>query len=114
MEVIAPVISMLVMGMVALTYIFFRFKERQMLINRGVEVKELKMLSNFNPGSTLLFRLGIIVIGVGVGIFFGEIAYNNTQNDTMHAVAILISLGISMILAQFFGDKILNKKKEIL
>jgi hypothetical protein len=88
-------------------YLATRHKERLLLIEKGIDVKTL--VTERKP-MHILFKLGLLCIGVGVGIFIGYILHKFAQIEESVAYPSMIFLcaGIALVLS-FIIEKRLNK-----
>ena len=68
---IVGMIFFLVTGLVIVTYIFFRSKEKQMMIEKGLSIEQMMELLRTKRDPYLMLKLGIIVLFVGLGIGLG-------------------------------------------
>lgn len=74
-----------------------RFKEKIILIEKGIDIKDLNLIENNKRYSPWL-RIGIIITGTALGALLTTIT--NFSYNTSSAV-ILLSTGVSVILAYF-------------
>lgn len=74
-----------------------RFKEKIILIEKGIDINDLNLLENNKKYSPWL-RIGIIITGTALGALLTTIT--NFSYNTSSAV-ILLSTGVSVILAYF-------------
>lgn len=74
-----------------------RFKEKIILIEKGIDIKDLNLKENNKRYSPWL-RIGIIITGTALGALLTTIT--NFSYNTSSAV-VLLSAGISVILAYF-------------
>ncbi len=68
---IVGMIFFLVTGLVIVTYIFFRSKEKQMMIEKGLSIEQMMELLRTKRDPYLMLKLGIIILFVGLGIGLG-------------------------------------------
>ena len=74
-----------------------KFKEKIILIEKGIDIKDLNLIENNKRYSPWL-RIGIIITGTALGALLTTIT--NFSYNTSSAV-ILLSTGVSVILAYF-------------
>lgn len=74
-----------------------RFKEKIILIEKGIDIKDLNLIENNKRYSPWL-RIGIIITGTALGALLTTIT--NFSYNTSSTV-ILLSTGVSVILAYF-------------
>jgi hypothetical protein len=79
-----------------------RFKEQIILIEKGIDIKDLNLMENKKRYSPWL-RIGIIITGTALGALL--VTITNFSYNTSSAV-ILLFTGVSVILAYFIdADK---------
>ena len=71
MEELIPMVFFLVTGLVIVTYIYFRSREKQMMIEKGLSIEQMMELLRTKRDPYLMLKLGIIVLFVGLGIGLG-------------------------------------------
>lgn len=71
MEQLVPIIMFLVTGMVIVTYIYFRSREKQMMIEKGLSIEQMMELLKSKRDPYIMLKLGIIILFVGLGIGIG-------------------------------------------
>ncbi len=102
-EILVP-ISMFA-SIVLILYLFFstRNKERLALIEKGADASLFKTKSKSFP----TLRLGMFIVGIGLGILFGNIVEVNTQIQevTAYFSMIFIFSGSSLLLNYLFEKK---------
>ncbi len=104
-EQLIPIILFLVIGAVTISFIYFRSKEKQMMIEKGLTLEEMKELLAKRSRPYLLLQLGIISVGIGVGLGLGFLF----GVEEYIAVFILIFLGVSAIMASLYTKKLIDE-----
>ena len=66
--VFIPIIMVVVVGLVFVTYFYYRSRERQMLIEKGLSGEEIKQFFDKKRDYFVLFKIGIIAIFFGIGL----------------------------------------------
>jgi hypothetical protein len=78
-----------------------RFKEKIILIEKGMDIKELNLIGGNNTHS-LWLRIGIIITGTALGALLVAVTeFNSGVQDAL----IALFTGISVIVAYFAGIK---------
>ena len=102
-EIILILIIFLGVGIpLSLVWYFIRrakFKEKILLIEKGIDIKDL----NLNGDNKITFpwlRIGIIITGTALGALF--VGLTNLKSS-VHEAIILLFTGVSVILAYFIG-----------
>ncbi|MCH7516943.1 MAG: hypothetical protein IIB08_07465, partial [Bacteroidetes bacterium] len=60
--VFIPIIIVVVVGLVFVTYFFYRSRERQMLIEKGLSAEEVKQFFQKQKDYFVFLKIGIIAI----------------------------------------------------
>ena len=99
------IIITLIIGLVITTYFYFRSKERQMMIEKGLTAEQMSELfkSKRNPYTWL--KLGIIIVGTGLGIGFGVMAEQANLNEGVIPLSIITFIGLGFVGAFFISRK---------
>ena len=95
----------LIVALVIATYVYFRSRERQMMIEKGLTAEQMAELfkSKRNPYTWL--KLGIITIGAGIGIGMGVMAEQAEWNDGFISLFIITFIGLGFVGAFFISRK---------
>ena len=101
-EELIPIIFFFVTGAVLLTWIYFRSKERQLMLERGLTPEQIfEFYKSKKASGTIWLKIGILTIffgfGLGVGFLFG--------NENFMATSIFVFSGLGFVAAFFFGRK---------
>ena len=107
-EIMGPLTGItitLIVGLVIVTYFYFRARERQMMIEKGLSPEQITELfkSKRNPYTWL--KLGIITIGEGLGIGFGVMAEQAEWNEGLIPLFIITFIGLGFVAAFFIARK---------
>jgi uncharacterized membrane protein YkgB len=102
---IAGITITLIIALVIASYFYFRSRERQMMIEKGLTAEQMAELfkSKRNPYTWL--KLGIIVIGAGLGIGLGVMAEQADWNDGFISLFIITFIGLGFVGAFFISRK---------
>lgn len=95
----------LIIALVIATYFYFRSRERQMMIEKGLTAEQMAELvkSKRNPYTWL--KLGVIIIGAGLGIGMGVMAEQANWNDGFISLFIITFIGLGFVGAFFLSRK---------
>ena len=112
-EVVAvfiPIIMFLVVGVVLVSYYYLRSRERQILIEKGLDAESIKEFFNNRKNersSYNLMKIGIISVafglGIGIGIALGE--------KFWVPLCIFVFTGLGFIIANIVGKNLDDKDK---
>ena len=86
-------------------------KERLLLIEKGIETKDLNSITDYKINFQWL-RIGIVSVGIALGSILVTLLMNSPSNFALHRHndgplnfgIILLFAGISMIIANFVGS----------
>ncbi|MGE5805022.1 MAG: DUF6249 domain-containing protein [Ignavibacteria bacterium] len=104
-----PIISMLVIGLVLVTFFYFRSKERQLLIEKGMEAQAIKELYAGKKDPYLLLKFGIIIVAFGLGLGIGLILQDSTMEDYYVPLFLFVMTGLGFIAASLTAKKLESK-----
>ena len=95
----------LIISLVIATYFYFRSRERQMMIEKGLTVEQISELfkSKRNPYTWL--KLGIIIIGTGIGVGLGVLTENIGLYEGFIPLFIITFIGLGFVGAFFIARK---------
>jgi len=118
-EVVAvfiPIISVLVIGIVLVSYYYLRSRERQILIEKGLDAESIKEFFNSRKSeksSYNLMKIGIIAVAFGIGLGLGLALGNDRgpQNEFWVPFSIFVFTGVGFIVANIVGNKLDYKDK---
>lgn len=99
-----PLMAIIASSVVAITYIYLTSKEKQMLIQRGVETEKIKDLYIRQRDGFIISRIGFLLVGIGMGIGFGQFFADITNQDAMMPFTILVCSGTSLIVGQKYSS----------
>ncbi len=114
--VFIPIIFLLVVGVVLVSYYYLRSRERQILIEKGMDAESIKEFFNNRKNersSYNLMKIGIISvafgIGLGIGLGFGD---RGPNTDFWIPLSIFVFTGLGFIVANIVGKKLDDKDKQ--
>jgi hypothetical protein len=107
-EIMGPLTGItitLIIGLVIALYFYFRSKERQMMIEKGLSPEQITELfkSKRNPYTWL--KLGVITIGAGLGVGLGILTENWGMNEGFLPLLIITFIGAGFVAAFFISRK---------
>jgi uncharacterized membrane protein YkgB len=106
--VFIPIIMVVVVGLVFVTYFYYRSRERQMLIEKGLSGEEIKQFFEKKRDYFVLFKIGIIAIFFGVGLGLGLVS---GDEEIWVAPAIFVFTGLGFVVANLVGNKMRKQYK---
>jgi len=116
MEVIAifiPIIAILSTGAVLTSFIYFRSKEKQMIIDKGLVDGQISELYRKKTGIPYLgLKIGIVVVGFGLGLGLGMGLEAFTGYEFYIPTSLFSLTGLGFVIAHFVAKKEGLKDKE--
>ena len=115
-EIMGPLTGItitLIIGLVIALYFYFRSKERQMMIEKGLSPEQITELfkSKRNPYTWL--KLGVITIGAGLGVGLGILTENWGMNEGFLPLLIITFIGAGFVAAFFISRKFEKEDEKI-
>ena len=108
--VFVPIIFFIVTGLVMVTFFYFRSKEKQMLIEKGLSSDEIRTFYDRKKDPFVLMKIGIVSIFFGIGLGFGMMLQENTRQDFWVPFLLFVSTGFGFVLSNIFGRSMLKKE----
>lgn len=105
-----PIVAMLITGLVLVTYFYFRSREKQLLIEKGLSTEEIKEYFSTKKDNLALFKWGVILAAFGIGLGIGLILEDSTGKDFYVPIFLFTITGIGFIAANL-AAKSINEKK---
>lgn len=107
--VFIPIILFLVIGLVMVISIFYKSKEKQMLIEKGLSAEEIKKFFEDKRDPFILLKIGIISIFFGLGLGFGMMLERSNTGDYWIPLFLFTFTGIGFVVANLVGNKLKEK-----
>ncbi|HSL88458.1 MAG TPA: DUF6249 domain-containing protein [Ignavibacteriaceae bacterium] len=108
--VFIPIIITLVIGLVLVTYFYFRSRERQMLIDKGLSADQIKEFFDSKKDNFNLLKIGVIVIFFGLGLGFGMMLQDATSKEYWIPFSLFVLTGIGFVIANLVSRKMMKEK----
>ena len=109
--VFIPIVMFLIIGLIFVTYLYYRSRERQMLIEKGLSAEEIKQFFQKQKDYFILLKMGIIAIFFGVGLGLGMASGDEAAREIWMAPAIFVFTGIGFVVANLIGNKMRKQFK---
>jgi hypothetical protein len=97
--VFIPIIGTLVIGIVLISYFFFRSRERQMLIEKGMDAQSIKEFFQSKKDPLRLLKIGIVTIAFGLGLGIGIILNDVTSKEYWVPLLLFTITGVGFVIA---------------
>ena len=104
-EVVGMVLF-LVIGLVLVTFIYYRSKEKQMMIERGMSYEQMMEFMRSKRDPYMLLKLGIVTLFFGVGLGAGLLINEATGVEEWIPFLIISMTGLGMIAAYYFAKRV--------
>ena len=109
--VFIPIIMVVVVGLVFVTYFYYRSRERQMLIEKGLSADEIKQFFEKKRDYFILFKIGIIAIFFGIGLGLGMGSGDEAAREIWVAPSIFVFTGLGFVVDNLIGNKMRKQFK---
>jgi len=107
--VLIPIIFFLVTGLVIVTAVFLKSRERQMLIEKGLPPEAIKEFYESKKDPYVLLKIGMIILFFGLGLGFGLMLEDQTSKEYWVPFLLFTITGLGFVVANIMGNK-LNQK----
>jgi len=107
--VFIPIIFILVTGLVIVTMVFFRSREKQLLIEKGLTPEAIKEFFQNKKDDFRLLKIGVVLLFFGLGLGFGLIMEDNTSKDYWVPFLLFTLTGLGFIAANLIAKSIERK-----
>ena len=106
-----PIVLFLVIGLIWVTAYYFRSRERQMLIDKGLDAQSIKDFFEQKHDPYTLMKWGIIILAFGIGLGLGLMLQDYTNEDYWIVLFMFTFTGIGFIVANAVTQKLLKKSQ---
>jgi MFS-type transporter involved in bile tolerance (Atg22 family) len=103
--VFIPIITVLVIGLVLVTYLYYHSKERQMLIDKGLGPESIKEFFEEKRDPFRMIKLGIIIVAFGISLGLGLWLQDITGKDYWTPFSIFTITGLGFVIANVVANK---------
>ena len=106
-DIFVMIIFILVIGVIVVTAIFYRSKDRQLMIEKGLTPDQIKEYFMRKKDPNVLMKMGIIILffglGLGIGLWLQDMNLNHKGYDNGYWVpfCIFTFTGAGFIIANF-------------
>lgn len=106
-----PIVLFLVIGLIWVTAYYFKSRERQMLIDKGLDAQSIKEFFEQKHDPYTLMKWGIIILAFGIGLGLGLMLQDYTNDDYWIVLFMFTFTGIGFIVANAVSQKLLKKNQ---
>ena len=110
--VFIPIVMFLVFGIIIVTYVYFRSRERQLLIEKGLSAEEIKLFFEQKRDPFSMMKIGIISIFFGLGLGLGMLSGDEATREVWMPMTIFVFTGLGFVIANIVGNKLRAKHEE--
>jgi intracellular septation protein A len=107
--VFIPIIFFLVSGVIIITAIFFKSREKQLLIERGMSTEDIKMFYQEKRDPYRLMKIGVVIFFFGLGLGIGLILQAETDRNYWVPFLMFTLTGIGFIAANLIARNLERK-----
>ncbi|MAT56349.1 MAG: hypothetical protein K8F60_07125 [Melioribacteraceae bacterium] len=100
-----PIIGFLVIGVIVVTYLYLRFRERQLMFEKGISFQEMAEFLKKKRNPVLWLKTGIVLVLFGLGLGFGIGLEDYGYGEFWIPMFIFGFTGLGFILSFFVGRK---------
>jgi hypothetical protein len=107
--VFIPIVMFLIIGLIFVTFIYYRSRERQLLIEKGLSATDIKEFFKHRKDPFWLMKIGIISIFFGIGLGIGLMSGPEETREVVTPTTIFVFTGLGFVLANVLGNKLRRK-----
>ena len=107
--VFIPIVLFLVIGLVIVIAIYYKSREKQLLIEKGLSAEEIKKFFEDKRDPFIMLKIGIISIFFGLGIGFGMMLERSYHADYWVPLFLFTFTGVGFVIANLVGNKLKEK-----
>ncbi len=104
--VFVPIILFLVIGLVIVVSIYFHSREKQMLIEKGLDAQSMKEFFENKRDPYVLMKIGIIAFFFGIGLGIGMMLNEYTDQEYWIPFLLFTLTGLGFMVANFVAKKL--------
>ncbi len=111
--VFIPIVITLVTGLVFVTFIYFRSREKQMLIEKGMDAETIKSFYESKKDNFLMLKIGVICIAFGLGLGLGLMLEDWTMKEYWVPFFIFLFTGIGFVVGNLVARHLEKKNASV-
>ncbi len=111
-EVFIPIILFLVIGIIWVSHIYFRSREKQLMIEKGLSYEQMMEFFKTKRDPYLMMKIGIVTLFFGVGLGSGLLIDRFTEIEEWVPFLIISMTGLGFIVS-FLITRNLDKNSEL-
>lgn len=102
----------IVFGVVVTSYFYFRSREKQMMIEKGMSYEQMVEFANARKDPYTLLKVGIVILFFGLGLGIGVIVGEKGGNEDWIPLLMFTSTGIGFVAAYLAARKLKEADEE--
>lgn len=110
---LVPITFFLVTGLVIISAVYLKSREKQMLIEKGLSSEEIKQFYDRKRDPFILLKIGIISIFFGIGLGVGLAMEDATSREYWVPLALFTVTGIGFVISNLVGNTLRKKDQNI-
>jgi hypothetical protein len=107
-----PIVIALVAGIVIVTAIFLKSRERQLLIEKGLSAEDIKEFYSRKKDHYILMKIGVVVLFFGLGLGLGLILKEETSREYWVPFLLFTITGLGFVAANLISRRLEAKVVE--
>ncbi len=104
--VFIPIIFTLVIGLILVTYFYLRSRERQLLIEKGLDAQSIKEFFESKKDSYRWLKIGIVCIGFGIGLGLGMYLEDVSDKGYWIPFFLFVFTGIGFVVSNLLSKRL--------
>jgi len=104
--VFIPIIMFLIVGLIAVVFIYYKSKEKQLLIEKGLSAEDIRKFFENKRDPFLLLKIGVISIFFGIGLGIGLILEDNTSKEYWVPLMLFVFTGAGFVISNILGNNL--------
>lgn len=109
--VFIPIIGTLVTGVILISYFFFRSRERQLLIEKGMDAQSIKEFFQSKKDPFRLLKIGIVTVAFGFGLGLGIMLEQKFDGEYWVVLCLFVITGAGFIAANLITRNLEKNNK---
>lgn len=110
---LVPITFFLVSGLVIITAVYLKSREKQMLIEKGLSSEEIKQFYSTKRDPFILLKIGIIAIFFGIGLGVGMAMEDATSKEYWVPLTLFTITGIGFVISNLVSNSMRKKDQNV-
>lgn len=105
LAIFIPIIGIIATALVIVAAIYYKSREKQMLIEKGLSAEQIKEFFESKKDPNRLLKIGIIIFAFGLGLGLGIMLNDATSKDFWVPLLLFTFTGLGFIGSGFVARK---------